>query len=183
MGVVAAYVENPRCSLCRSEELPTWTWFSCFTFQNVLCYFLQREERRLESTLIKTLSVHLPLCPNSMSLHPPTPIPVLRLRKQVNQTQKPVGCETSPGPSEPSIISFGLWRKTKQTRTKITPNSSELVSLLNSAPQSWQQHRRQPYRPDSRNKLTLLETELDSGNQMPSHHRQQDSRSNMSCHV
>lgn len=27
-----------------------------------------------------------------MSLHPPTPIPVFCLRKQVNQTQKPVGC-------------------------------------------------------------------------------------------
>lgn len=32
-------------------------------------------------------------------LHPPTPIPILCLRKQVNQTQKPVGCETSLGPT------------------------------------------------------------------------------------
>lgn len=74
----------------------TWrTWFSCFTFQTYSYNFLQREEWYLESTLIKTLS--LLLRPKSMSLHPPTPIPVLCLRKQVNQTQKSVGCDTNPG--------------------------------------------------------------------------------------
>lgn len=59
------------------------------------------------------------------------PIPVLCLRKQFNQTQRPVGCETNVGttlrPEQPSIMSFGLEWKTKQTETH--KNHTQLSEL------------------------------------------------------
>ena len=121
--------------------MPTLISLLYFSITCFLWLSPKREEWWRESTLRKTLLFIFSTVQKSMSLRPPTPIPVLRLRKQVNQTQRPVGCETSPGPapSRRRHQSFHLdFRGKAKTHTHKTKKShptllSELVSVLNSA--------------------------------------------------
>lgn len=137
MGVVI-------CSLCRvkkTNNLPTLISPLYFSITCFLWLSPKREEWWRESTLRKTLLFIFSTVQKSTSLRPPTPIPVLRLRKQVNQTQRPVGCETSPGPalSRRSHQSFHVdFRGKAKTHTHTQKHLtqlflSELVSVLNSA--------------------------------------------------
>lgn len=140
MGVVI-------CSLCRvkkkqkTNNLPTLISPLYFSITCFLWLSPKREEWWRESTLRKTLLFIFSTVQKSTSLRPPTPIPVLRLRKQVNQTQRPVGCETSPGPapSRRSHQSFHVdFRGEAKTHTHTQKHLtqlflSELVSVLNSA--------------------------------------------------
>lgn len=119
------------CALCP----PKISQFSCFSFQDVSCYSFHGGGMMLGIQTNKDT-----FCPSSprlyIRLHP---FPFQRLRKQVNQPQKPVGCETNPGPTSSPRSHQSLHLDSKW-KTKLQ-NSHPTLSLAN-ASLCWNQHYR-----------------------------------------